>query len=459
MTPAIRAHSRSPLLLLAAIAALFPLRARPDPYGPRDPGVRNGAPGAGGPIEGLTQAESEQFASGQASFMELDSVSGGLPGEPGIGLGPRYNANKCATCHSQPALGGTSPASNPQIALATFDGAQNVVPWFIVPNGPIREARFRRNPDGTPDGGVHDLFTIAGRVDASGCTSAVIAQPDFGPPGDGLTGQGGSPNVIFRIPTPLFGAGLIEEIPDAAILANLSDYAAAKQALGITGRPNRSGNDGTITRFGWKAQNKSVLVFAAEAYNVEQGVTNEGFQTERDDTKACLFNTLPEDHTDTTAATPIDALSDVERFRMFARFLAPPVPAPDTPSIVNGRARFVAVGCALCHTPSLVTGNAESAALRGVTANLYSDLLLHRMGLGLADGIIQGGAGPGEFRTAPLWGLGQRLYFMHDGRTSDLVQAIRSHASFGSEANGVISNFQALGESDQQDVLNFLRSL
>jgi CxxC motif-containing protein (DUF1111 family) len=306
---------------------------------------------------------------------------------------------------------------------------------------------------------VHDLFTIAGRVDATGCTSAVIAQPDFGPPGDGLTGQGGGPNFIFRIPTPLFGAGLIEEIPDATILANMYAYAAAKQALGIVGRPNRSGNDGTIGRFGWKAQNKSLLLFASEAYNVEQGVTNESFPTERDETPACRFNTLPEDTTDTTAATPLDALPDVERFRLFTRFLAPPAPAPDTPAIANGRALFGTVGCALCHTPSLATGNSDSAALRNVSANLYSDLLLHHMGDGLADGIAQGSASGTEFRTAPLWGLGQRLFFMHDGRTTDLVRAIRSHASNGSEANAVIGNYGALSPAQKQDLIYFLRSL
>ena len=456
-----------PVVLLSALMSLAPASARAvaDPSttitktGPVDPGPRGGPPAAGAPIPGLSPAESDQFTAGREAFLEIDSVSGGVAGEDGVGLGPRFNANSCAACHAQPATGGTSPVTNPQVAVATLDGAQNLVPWFVVPDGPAREARFKRNPDGSPDGGVHDLYTIAGRIDAPGCTTAQIQQPNFGVPGNGLTGQGGSPNIIFRIPTPVFGAGLIEEIPDSTILANLNASADAKQALGISGTPNRSGNDGTITRFGWKAQNKSLLVFSAEAYNVEQGVTNSGFQTERDETPACRFNPLPEDHVDTTAATVLEGLDDLDKFRMFMRFLAPPAPIPDTPSIANGRALFSTIGCALCHTPSLKTGNADSPALRNVTANLYSDLLLHRMGVGLADGISQGGAGPGEFRTAPLWGAGQRLFFMHDGRTSDLLQAIRSHASIGSEANGVISNFNGLGASQKQDVLNFLRSL
>jgi CxxC motif-containing protein (DUF1111 family) len=103
--------------------------------------------------------------------------------------------------------------------------------------------------------------------------------------------------------------------------------------------------------------------------------------------------------------------------------------------------------------------------LRNRPVNLYSDLLVHDMGPGLADGIRQGQAGPREFRTAPLWGLGQRLFLLHDGRTSDLREAIRAHGggSFftfdASEANGVVRNFDALQESQKQDVLNFLRSL
>jgi CxxC motif-containing protein (DUF1111 family) len=100
-----------------------------------------------------------------------------------------------------------------------------------------------------------------------------------------------------------------------------------------------------------------------------------------------------------------------------------------------------------------------SEALSGKKAQLYSDLLLHDMGAGLADDILQGAAGPREFRTAPLWGLGQRLFFHHDGRTSNLVEAIQAHASQGSEANGVIARYGRLANGDKQDLLNFLRSL
>jgi CxxC motif-containing protein (DUF1111 family) len=98
-------------------------------------------------------------------------------------------------------------------------------------------------------------------------------------------------------------------------------------------------------------------------------------------------------------------------------------------------------------------------ALRDRPVNLYSDLLVHDMGVGLADGVTQGSAGPREFRSAPLWGLGQRIFFLHDGRTSDLVEAIQQHRSDGSEANGVIRRYNDLRENQKQDLLNFLRSL
>src|SRR5207248_9942473 len=141
----------------------------------------------------------------------------------------------CSGCHLQPAVGGTSPPANPQIAFASRNGATNLLPSFIAANGPVREARFVRNADGTPDGGVHDLFTIAGRSDAPGCA---LAQPDFAT-------QVANNNIIFRIATPTYGAGLIENTADATLEANLAGNASAKASMGISGHLNRSGNDGT----------------------------------------------------------------------------------------------------------------------------------------------------------------------------------------------------------------------
>jgi CxxC motif-containing protein (DUF1111 family) len=335
-------------------------------------------------------------------------------------------------------------------------GQLAAVSGFITPGGPVREARFIKNlSTGQADGGVHDLFTMVGRADnPPGCS---ISQPDF------ATNLANS-NVIFRIPTPTFGGGLIEAITDTTIKNNLAANSSTKTALGISGHVNTNGNDGTVTRFGWKAQNKSLLLFAGEAYNGEMGVTNQIFQNEREENTQCAVNGTPEDQTNFAANQALPSISNTLGFSLFMRFLAPPAPVTSfgnvtTASISNGSAKFNSVGCGLCHTPSLQTGLASVAALSQQSVNLFSDLAVHHMGAGLADGISQGAAGPDEFRSAPLWGIGQRLFFLHDGRTSDLLQAILAHSSTGSEANAVAAAFGALSASDRQDILNFLRSL
>jgi len=338
--------------------------------GPVDPGVRGGAAGAGGPLKGLVADEKAFFQDGQTRFLDIEVVTGGANN----GLGPRFNSNQCFSCHSQPEAGGSSPAQNPLIAVATLDGAKNKVPWFITAKGPVREARFVHSPDGTGDGEVHDLFVITGRADAVGCN---IAQPDFLPAGNPVTAQGGNPNIIFRIPTPVFGAGLIEGIPDSAILANMKANATEKSAMGISGHANahlsgnvnRNANDGTISRFGWKAQNKSLLLFASEAYNVEMGVSNQLFTQERDETPGCLFNATPEDTLNFTPTSPSGGnpntavISDIEAFANFMRMLAAPAPAAATPSSEKGRATFTKIGCAHCHTAALATAAKIASAL------------------------------------------------------------------------------------------------
>jgi CxxC motif-containing protein (DUF1111 family) len=411
-----------------------------------DPGPRGGLPGAGGPLPGISADELSFFNAALATFEEIDDVA--------KGLGPRFNGNSCVMCHSQPAVGGTSPATNPQLSVATLAGAQNTIPSFLTPNGPVREARFvnatvKASPGDHQDthdngqvgardrldGGVHDLFVITGRTDAPGC---LIAQPDF-------AAELARNNVIFRIPTPTFGLGLVEDIPDDVLEANA-----------LPGAHFNHSPDGTTTRFGWKAQIKSLLMFAGEAYNIEQGVTNELFLNERDTTKGCRFNAIPEDATNlapaSTSGSPAsDFSSDVVNFAAFMRLSAAPARAPPTAQTIRGQQMFASAGCAACHVPTQTTQG-------GTAFQPYSDFALHAMG-DLADGILQGNAGPDEFRTAPLWGIGQRLFFLHDGRTSDLLQAIEAHSSEGSEANPAVNNFNGLAASDQQAILAFLRAL
>jgi CxxC motif-containing protein (DUF1111 family) len=366
-------------------------------------------------------------------------------------------------------------------------GAQNSVPSFLTQHGPIREVRFQKKPDGTPDGGVHALFTIVGRSDigATGCTAAALPPTDF-------ETEYRKGNLSFRIPTQTYGLGLIEAIQDLTILSNAASTASLRAPLGIGGISNRSGNDGTIARFGWKAQNKSLTIFAGEAYNVEMGITNDVFPNARDETPVCNQKiNEPNDitRTDTTDVrnqaynNPLHMLPDWLEFAIFMRQLAPPQPVPFSASALRGQQLFgtglsnPGVGCFLCHTPTMVTGpRHETEALQNLEAHLYSDLLIHHMGASLADNVTQGLAQGDMFRTTPLWGIGQRLFFLHDGRANDLLEAINAHASSGddvhfpssdnrgggyppSEATAVIQKFNALSAADKQAILDFLRSL
>jgi hypothetical protein len=141
------------------------------------------------------------------------------------GLGLTFNGNSCTMCHKHPAIGGTSPSVNPQVALATLHHASNTLPSLITAQGPVREARFVRKRDGSPNGGVHGLFMIAGRDDAPGCS---LLQPDF-------ARELAFNNVVFRIPTPVFGLSVVENPPDATLRANLTATRDASTIWGLAG--------------------------------------------------------------------------------------------------------------------------------------------------------------------------------------------------------------------------------
>jgi CxxC motif-containing protein (DUF1111 family) len=444
----------------------------------RDPGLREVILTEPQFISGLSDRELQMWASSKAKFEKTDTVKDD-------GLGPTFNLDSCQGCHAYPQTGGASPPKNPEYTYWSrhiADKHKYPIPSFITADGPTREVRFKKNPDGSTDGGVHDLFTIKGveGVDAflNGCKEETSSLPNFDE-------EARSRNAIFRIPTPTFGLGLIEQIRDIDIIENVGaktqrlrdTYGVAgkvnliNSGNAITTRVNRNGNDGTVARFGWKAQNKSLLIFSGEAYNVEMGISNELFQTERDETPACqvppppVSAGAPNDVTNADSMDlPYGVLSDIEKFAIFMRFLAPPAPSLENPggaaSIKAGSEIFDDIGCAACHTRKLRTSPfSRIAALRDKDVFLFSDLALHNMGEKLEDGISQGNAGPHDFRTAPLWGLGQRIWLLHDGRTKDLIEAIRDHRSAGSEANKVIQNFEALPERQKQNLLNFLRSL
>ena len=446
-----------------------------------DPGVQSASRGTGATIinpgndpNGFTAF----FQDGLIRFQEVETVSNSA----NVGLGPRFNSNSCSSCHAQPAVGGTGAATNPQFSFVNNGVAPgNTTPTFITANGPTREARFPFffNPNGSvntnaPNGGVEDLFTITGRSDAGTCTSATnLPQPSF-------AAAISANNIIYRIPTPTFGSGLMENLDDSTLLINQAKN--LNNNFGIGGTFNHNGNDGTISRFGWKAQNKSLHIFTGEAYNVEMGITNELFPQDRplpgEDQLAtglpasCLNLSgkgYPEDTSNPTSTPNAAVLDDVSAFANFMRFLAPPPPGGvmlngqqvSAQTISTGASLFSSVGCATCHNPTPGTTQASrfAPALSDVSVPAYSDIEIHHMGNGLADNVSQGGAGGDQFRTAPLWGLGQRIFLLHDGRTSNLITAIQDHASHGSEATTVEQNFFDLSPTQQQEVLDFLRSL
>ncbi|HZS28743.1 MAG TPA: di-heme oxidoredictase family protein, partial [Candidatus Angelobacter sp.] len=331
-----------------------------------DPGVRsNTGVNAGQPFASVTANPNDLafFQSGLAQFNEHQTVTGDNPG-----LGPRFNTDGCGTCHSQPAPGGSSPSANifpkvgpnPEsqvIANGVVSGSTNTIPSFITANGPVREVRFPFffNSDGTantnaPNGGVEDLFTVSGRSDAGSCN---LAQPSF-------NAAVAANNIIFRIPTPVFGTGLMANIDDSTLLNNQA--ANANNNIGVSGTFNHNGNDGTISRFGWKAQNKSLMIFAGEAYNVEMGISNELFTQDRplpgedQHGRGLPANCLnlagvgyPEDITHSDGTTASTVASDVGLFNAFMQFLDQPTASTTSPggatSIANGRALFSSIGC------------------------------------------------------------------------------------------------------------------
>lgn len=452
-------------LLLMLPSGMTVLGGGKQPITVKDPGVRGGPPGAGGHLANLcsntkngcfTRIDNEVqvWQDVNATFNQVNSVTGTAP----IGLGPRFNSNSCVSCHSQPAPGGASPVSNPLFSVYQLDGAQNTMPFFESTNGAALDAAFPfLAGTQTPDGTVHQLFTVTGRTDASGCS---ISQPTFV-----------QSNLALRNPISTFGDGLVELILNSDI-ANNAAAVCASNSLGICGTPNISGNDGSVLRFGWKGQIRSLQYAAYFFYNVEMGVTNEGFPNELDETSGCNPNPLPESSTNfNSGIKDYEFPGDPARFAIFMRFLAPPTPGNcpggNSASCTNGQTQFNAIGCVLCHTTSFTTPASSSGpALSNITATLYSDLVLHHMGPCLADNVVAGAAQGDMFRTPPLWGVGKRIFFLHDGRTKNIITAIQDHACAGngtypaSEANAVINNFNLLnGTQNQQDLIDFLRSL
>ena len=362
----------------------------------------------GGELPGLTRAELDLFSAGKEKFATVE--------DPDEGLGPVFNGRSCGECHLKGALGGAG--NDLLLTRVTRIGVGSGGAYYDLPElgGPVLQRRSIQEIDPT---------------------STVL--PEIVPPG--------AEHVSRRITTPLFGVGLMEAIPDSEILKNIR----TGDPDGITGVANYAVNpiDGrrAVGRLGWKAQVASLDHFAGDAYLNEMGISTPFFP---DDLKP-QGRVVKE-----TATAPEDDGEDLGKFAHFMRLLAPPAPSAATATSLRGSQVFTRIRCATCHVPTLRTGSSAVASLANRSANLYSDLLTHNMGAGLADGIQQGSADGEHFRTAPLWGLRHRGFFLHDGRATTPEEAIGQH---GGEATAAKRRFQELSPADRADLLAFLNGL
>ncbi len=361
----------------------------------------------GDPLADLDAASRAAFDEGLAEFIAVETAEGGL--------GPIFNNNACAACHTAGGIGGASE---------------------------LKVTRFGRILNGQFD----ELAALGGSLLQS---QAIHPEAlEVIPPEANVVAQ--------RVTTPLFGIGLIEAIADETIELN----AQRRQPDGVHGRVARvldiASGQRRVGRFGWKAQQATLLAFAGDAYLNEMGVTSRLFPTENAPNGRIdllkRFDRVPdvEDEID-----PASGKSDIDHATDFMRFLAPPPMLRKDAAALAGERVFAKAECTACHTPVLTTAPNAVAALSNKTLHLYSDLLLHDMGK-LGDGIAQEAAGRTEMRTAPLWGLRARTVFLHDGRAATVREAIEQHdgSAFASQRR-----FKALSATEQAQLLTFLQTI
>jgi len=376
-------------------------RHKPFPHDDEEESDGDGAKRFGRRLRGLGSEERRLFREGREAFEEEEDAADGL--------GPIFNHVGCAACHFAPAVGGSS-GINETRAARVVSGV-----YTELPGGSLFQSDAI-DPD---------------------CRENI-------PP---------EANVIAQRQTqPLFGSGLIEAIPDEQIeaYAALQSRAFPEQAGRVNHIVDPASRMTRVGRFGWKAQQASLLAFSADAYVNEMGITSRLFPEENapngDQTKLAACDAVRD---------PEDLNDDITLFTNFMRLLAPP-PRSDMPWKERGRRVFERVGCAVCHRAGSggFTAESESAALNGRRVDALSDFLLHDVGTG--DGIVQGDAQGNELRTAPLWGLSASAPYLHDGSAATIGEAILRHGNQGAAAQAA---FQALSYGERQALLEFLDSI
>jgi len=397
--PAQKGQRRAPARARAAITAIEQGTGLASQGRPSQPG---------NPLPGITPAEFELFTTGRDDFLEVEDA--------GEGLGPAFNGLGCAQCHGTPAIGGISPVAETRAGYVDENGE------FHVLGGDT----------------LYHLFSLPNQE----------CQPTIPP----------EANVIARrVPIPLFGAGLVEAISDETIVA-LEDPEDA-DGDGISGRAGWIEDVETgemrVGRFGWKSQHATLLVFGADAYRNEMGITNDLFRNEVgagiDPETLALCDPTPDPE---DGIEPLTGLRGIDAFEGFMKFLAPIEREAPTSEASIGETIFAQIGCASCHVPVLMTASDRNPVFDTRPVPLYSDLLLHDVGTG--DGIEQEAAEANEIRTPALWGLRFRRPLLHDGSAATPGDAIARHRN---EAQGVVERYNSLSAQDQAALLVFLDSL
>jgi CxxC motif-containing protein (DUF1111 family) len=368
--------------------------------------VVEGAPGE--PIPDLTPGEAARFAAGRALFNRAFT--------PEEGLGPLFNQTRCGSCHDLPTSGG--------------HGAEAV----------SRATRF------DPESGCSLLPEMGGDLLQKAVTPRARAaglRPERIP-------EGATDASDIQAPA-LYGLGLVEAVPPSAIRAQADPD--DRDGDGISGRVGVAG-DGSMGLFGRKAVHSSLASFIEDAARGELGLTTPSRPTEI----LPQGRALP-DGVDLAEEPEVD-LAFLSGLVEYVRFLAPPAQnLPEDPevraSVAQGREVFAQIGCTICHRPFWTTGPSSSPALSEKRFRVYSDFLLHDLGPDLAD-ICAPGAGPSEWRTAPLMGLHLRSVFLHNGRAQRLVDAVALH---GGEAARSRDLFKSLPEPMRENLVRFLEIL
>ena len=368
------------------------------------------APRPGDPLLGVTPVEFEEFRLGLDDFLEVETAE--------EGLGPAYNGISCAVCHSVPAIGGTS-------SIAETRAGRRGPRGEFIPLDPSGESLFQ-------------LFSVPSHA----CHAVIPSEATI---------------VARRVPIPLFGAGLVEAIPDDTLLALEDPHDLDRD--GVSGRAarivDRASGEPRIGRFGWKAQHATLLVFGADAYRNEMGITNDLFPRELalgvspERMRVCDPLPDPED-----VREPQTGRRGIDNFDSFMKFLAPLGRGPLDEATRSGEQIFGALGCATCHVPSLMTGPSANPLFHRRSVPLFSDLLLHDIGTG--DGIQQEAGAPEEIRTPALWRLRSRRPLLHDGSAATIDDAIRRHAA---EAEPARRRFDESSVDAKAALSAFLNSL